>query len=157
MKKAILFMAVLALTVQFGYAQTTHHSHHHKLAAVDSVVVTAPTGVQTAFSQRYAAATSVTWNKSYSGNWTASFLQDSLQTMAQYDSTGNWIATHTQYTPDNVPSNIAQNVRTKFPNASIKDATKVERDNVTAYYKVDVDNQGTELSLLANDKGTVTE
>ncbi len=156
MKRTILFLALLASASIAGFAQT--HKHHHRTkAAQEPKVVTAPANVQNSFNQQYAGVTQVKWNPSYSGNWDALFAQDSTQVDAQFDSTGKWIATHTVYSGENVPAPIANDIRSKFPNASIKDATKVERQDIASFYRVDIDDQGISKTLLANDQGTVTE
>jgi hypothetical protein len=156
MKKLFALIVLLGSASSLCLGQT--HRHHKSNASIkDTVAITAPSGVQATFNQQFTDASAVKWEKSTSGNWNATFYRDSLQVLAQYDSSGHWVSTHTIYSADRVPSSIAGDIKTKFPNASIKDATKVERDDVTAYYRVDVDDQGVSKTLLANEQGVVTE
>jgi len=157
MKRSILFLALLASASIAGFAQTHRHHGKKKAATKEPVAVTAPANVQNSFDQQFAGVTPLNWNKSYSGNWDALFSRDSTQVDAEYDSTGKWIATHTVYSAESVPAPIADNIKAKFPNASIKDATKIEREDLTPFYRVDIDDQGVTKTLLADDQGTVTE
>jgi len=158
MKKKMILLAISLIAVLPGISQTRYHKrYHHPLATKAPVIVMPPAAVQTAFTQHFADVTGEKWNKMASGGWIAAFMQDSLKMNTQFDSSGNWIATHTLYTADNIPTNIAGDIKVKYPNVAILDAIRVERNDVAAYYMVDVNDQGTTMSLLANDQGIVTE
>ena len=117
----------------------------------------APAPVKDAFGQNFADVSDAKWAKSVTGNWTANFQRDSVKTAVEYTADGNWVATRSEYTGDRLPETIATTLKTKYPAATVKDGWRIERANVAAYYKVNIQDNGTEKSVLINEAGTITE
>lgn len=149
MKKQLFCIFSLAIISTSAFAQ--HNSRH---SYKDQ---TPPSTVTTAFQQQFTSAPSSSWKKSYTGKWLASFDQDSSQVQVEYDSSGAWIATRTSYANNNLPGNIDSLVHNKYPSAVIKNGEKIQRSDVAAFYKVKIEDNGTEKDLLMNDSGTIIE
>lgn len=145
----ILLAAIAALPVS---------AQKKKKAIKTSVVVSkAPPAVAQAFEQHFTAATDVKWNKMASGNWFASFNQDSLLSKVEYTADGQWVATRTKLTKFTLPDTVVNAIQLKYPGAAINNALRIQRADVPAYYQIALEVNGAEKDILANDAGSITE
>jgi hypothetical protein len=147
MKKIWLLILSIILTGAVSEAQ-----QHHRSAG-------APDSVKAAFREKVAIAdpAGVKWEKTATGNWTAHYLVNNDTTSSEFTPAGQWIATRTSYATGALPAGIAAIIKSKYANATIKDGWKIERSDVAAYYKVEIDDGGMPRALLLNDAGTITE
>ncbi|SFD28234.1 Putative beta-lactamase-inhibitor-like, PepSY-like [Chitinophaga sp. CF118] len=116
----------------------------------------APVVVKDAFQQNFSGS-EAKWSKNYSGHWVANFTKEEVKTTAEYDADGKWVATRSAYEGNTLPETVATKVKSKYPDATIKDGWKIERSDVAAYYKVNIQNNGTEKAVLINEAGTIVE
>ncbi|HEU4553113.1 MAG TPA: PepSY-like domain-containing protein [Chitinophaga sp.] len=154
MKKLMLFFCATLFTSGIAFAQ---HKTAKKSKHTVTKTVVAPEPVKGAFEQNFAGITNAKWSKGSSGNWTANFSKDDIKTAAEYSANGNWIATRSEYKADQLPESVTTTLKEKYPTAVLKDGWKIERADVAAYYKVNIQDNGTEKSVLINEAGTVTE
>ena len=154
MKKLMLFFCASLLTSGITFAQ--HKSVKKSKQAVVKVL-TAPVPVKDAFSQNFAGVSDEKWSQSGAGNWIANFAKDDVKTTAEYTADGKWIATRSEYTAEKLPETVSSTLKTKYPTATVKDGWKIERADIAAYYKVNIQDNGTEKSVLINEAGTITE
>ncbi|HEY1199825.1 MAG TPA: PepSY-like domain-containing protein [Niastella sp.] len=155
MKKLMLFFCATLLSSGITFAQ--HKSVKKTKRETTAKALVAPAPVKDAFGQNFADVSDAKWSKSVTGNWTANFQRDSVKTAVEYTADGNWVATRSEYTGDRLPETIATTLKTKYPAATVKDGWRIERANVAAYYKVNIQDNGTEKSVLINEAGTITE
>lgn len=154
MKKLVLIICVALISSGTTFAQKKSAKKTKKVVAKKEIV--APVVVKDAFQQNF-AGTDAKWSKNYSGHWVANFTKEDVKTAAEYDADGKWVATRSTYAADRLPETVASTLRSKYPTATIKDGWKIERSDVAAYYKVNIQDNGVERSVLVNDGGTVSE
>jgi len=155
MKKLMLFFCATLLSSGITFAQHKSVKKTKREPAAKAVVAPAP--VKDAFGQNFAGVNEAKWSKSVTGNWIANFQRDSVKTAVEYTADGNWVATRSEYAGDRLPESVATTLRTKYPSATVKDGWRIERANVAAYYKVNIQDNGTDKSVLINEAGTITE
>jgi hypothetical protein len=154
MKKLFIIICVALISSGTTFAQKKSAKNTKKVVAKTEVV--APGSVKEAFQQNF-AGTEAKWSKNYSGHWVANFTKEDVKTSAEYDGDGKWVATRSSYTSDKLPEAVATTVKTKYPDATIKDGWKIERSDVAAYYKVNIQENGAAKAVLINEAGTITE
>jgi len=155
MKKLLLFFCTALITSGITFAQHKSTKKSKRTAATKALV--APVPVKDAFGQNFAGVTEAKWSKSVTGNWIANFQRDDVKTAVEYTADGNWIATRSEYTADHLPEMVATTLKAKYPSATVKDGWKIERADVAAYYKVNIQDNGTDKAVLINEAGTITE
>ncbi|MFY0252718.1 PepSY-like domain-containing protein [Chitinophaga sp. 30R24] len=155
MKKLTLIFCAVLFTSGITFAQ--QKKSIKKTQPTVTKQVQAPEAVRSSFDQNFAGTTAAKWTKTSAGYWTASFQKDNINTIAEYDAAGKWIATRSEYSAQTLPESVAGTLKTKYPEATIKDGWKIERSDVAAYYKVTIQDNGTEKSVLVNEAGTITE
>ncbi|CAL1521457.1 PepSY-like domain-containing protein [Chitinophaga sp. MM2321] len=154
MKKLTLIFCAVLFTSGITFAQQKKSIKKHKVVAK---MVEAPEAVKSSFDQNFAGTTDAKWNKTSAGRWSVSFHKENIKTIAEYDASGTWIATRSEYDAQTLPESVAGTLKTKYPAATIKDGWKIERADVAAYYKVNIQDNGADKAVLLNDAGTVTE
>ncbi|HVI47277.1 MAG TPA: PepSY-like domain-containing protein [Chitinophaga sp.] len=154
MKKLTLIFCAVLVTSGISFAQQKKSVKKSKTVAH---TVEAPAAVKSSFDQNFAGTTSTKWSKTSAGHWNASFLKDNIKTVAEYDAEGKWIATRSSYNAESLPETVTGTLKTKYPAATIKDGWKIERADVAAYYKVNIQDNGADKAVLLNEAGTVTE
>ena len=153
MKKLMLFFCAALLSSGITFAQ---HKPAKKSKKAVAKVLVAPSPVKDAFGQNFTDV-DAKWSKNSSGNWIANFAKDDVKTAVEYTADGSWIATRSEYSAEKLPETVASTLKTKYPEATIQDGWKIERADVAAYYKVNIQENGASKAVLINDAGTITE
>lgn len=153
MKKLVLIICVAFISSGTTFAQRKSAKNQKKVVAKEIV---APVAVKDAFQQAFSGS-EPKWSKNYSGHWVANFTKEDVKTMAEYEADGKWVATRSSYAADRIPETVSTTLRSKYPTATIKDGWKIERSDVAAYYKVNIQENGADKVVLLNENGTVTE
>ncbi|MGX5818443.1 hypothetical protein ACWKWU_09620 [Chitinophaga lutea] len=155
MKKVTLLLcaAIFSSGVAFSQAKST------KKSKVIAKKLEAPAPVKDAFAQNteFSGAADAVWNKTASGNWVATFHKENVKTAAEYNAEGAWVATRSEYQAGALPESVLGTLKNKYPSAVVKDGWKIERSDVAAYYKVNIDDNGTAKTVLLNDAGTIVD
>ncbi|MCW3462776.1 PepSY-like domain-containing protein [Chitinophaga nivalis] len=154
MKKLTLIFCAVLFTSGITFAQQKKSVKKTKIVAAK---VQAPAAVKSTFEQRFTDVTNEKWTKTSAGHWTVSFQKENIKTLAEYDESGNWVATRSAYDAQTLPESVAGTLKTKYPAATIKDGWKIERADVAAYYKINIQDNGAEKAVLLNEAGTITE
>ncbi|RFS22511.1 hypothetical protein DVR12_11960 [Chitinophaga silvatica] len=154
MKKLTLIFCAVLFTSGITFAQ---QKKSVKKTKIEAKPVVAPDAVKSSFDQTFAGTSVAKWTKTSAGHWTANFQKENINTTAEYDADGKWVATRSAYDAQNLPESVASTLKSKYPDATIKDGWKIERSDVAAYYKINIQENGTEKSVLLNEAGTVTE
>jgi hypothetical protein len=154
MKRVTLIICAALLSSGMAFAQQKKSSKKTTKVAVKKVE--APENVKTAFQQNFTESLDVKWTKSSSGNWIANFTQSDVKTSAEYSGEGAWVATRSEFGA-NIPEGVNTTLKTKYPAAIVKEGWKIERSDVAAYYKINIDDNGATKTVLLNEAGTITE
>ncbi|NSL89050.1 PepSY-like domain-containing protein [Chitinophaga solisilvae] len=154
MKKLTLIFCAVLFTSGITFAQQKKSVKKTKVVAKK---VEAPATVKSSFDQNFAGTTDAKWTKTSAGHWNVSFTKENIKTVAAYDADGKWISTKSAYDAQTLPESVAGTLKTKYPAATIKDGWKIERADVAAYYKVNIQDNGADKAVLLNEAGTVTE
>jgi hypothetical protein len=154
MKKLTLIFCAVLFTSGITFAQQKKSIKKTKTVAKP---VVAPEAVKSSFDQNFAGTSDAKWTKTSAGHWTANFQKDNIKTSAEYDADGKWIATRSAYDALTLPESVSSTLKTKYPTATIKDGWKIERSDVAAYYKINIQDNGTDKAVLLNEAGTITE
>lgn len=154
MKRVTLIICAALLSSGMAFAQQTKSSK--KTAKVAVKKVEAPENVKTTFQQNFTSSSDVIWTKSSSGNWIANFKDADVKTSAEYSGEGTWVATRTEF-GTNIPEGVSATLKNKYPAAVVKEGWKIERSDVAAYYKINIDDNGATKTVLLNEAGTITE
>lgn len=155
MKKLTLIFCAVIFTSGITFAQ--QKKSVKKTKKVIAKVVQAPEAVKSSFDQNFAGVGTAKWTKTSAGHWTANFQKENIKTIAEYDGDGKWVATRSEYDAQTLPGTVAGTLKAKYPSATIKDGWKIERADVASYYKIDIQDNGADKSVLLNDAGTITE
>jgi len=91
-----------------------------------------PAKVRSAFAKDYPGATNVSWSK-YRGDWTASFNNGLVRSVAVYHANGQRKDTRTVVQKNQVPKTIIDGIFKKQPNAQLTDAVKIESPKTDLY------------------------
>lgn len=157
MKKVIIFLCAALLSSGIGFAQKRTVKTTKSTKKTTVVKVEAPAPVKEAFSQSFADVTDAKWTKTSGGNWTAAFDKQEIKTTAIYKPEGTWVSTHSEFQANNIPEPVLNTVKAKYPSATVKDAMKIERADVASYYKVNIQDNGTDKAVLINESGVLSE
>lgn len=150
---------ILLSCLLISSAPVFSQSKSHRQSKTHSKAVFVPDKVAEAFKKKLSEgeAADLHWHQSATGNWIAEYKLNGVKTSAEYTANGNWIATRSHYTHENLPDPIANAIQSNYTTASIKDAVKIEKADQTAYYKVNLEIDGSPKTVLANDAGVITE
>ncbi|SHL82826.1 Putative beta-lactamase-inhibitor-like, PepSY-like [Chitinophaga jiangningensis] len=154
MKKLTLIFCAVLVSSGITFAQQKKSVKKTKTVTHK---VEAPVAVKSSFEQNFAGTTDAKWTKTSAGFWNVSFLKENIKTVAQYNADGGWISTRSEYNAQSLPESVSTTLKTKYPEATIKDGWKIERADVAAYYKVNIQDNGADKAVLLNDAGTITE
>lgn len=157
MKRVTLLICAAIFTSGIAFSQ--QKSSKSKKTKTTAKKVEAPAPVKDAFAQNaeFAAATDAQWAKTSGGNWIASFNRDNVKTAVEYNAEGTWVATRSAFETGNLPETVLGTLKNKYPSAVVKEGWKIERADVAAYFKVNIDDNGTAKTVLLNDAGTIVD
>ncbi len=155
MKKVTLFICAAVFTSGIAFSQQKSTKKSKAVAKK----VEAPAAVKEAFGQKaeFSGTTDAVWTKTAGGNWVAAFNKENVKTSAEYNAEGAWIATRSEYQAGALPEPVLGTLKNKYPSAVVKEGWKIERADVAAYYKVNIDDNGTAKTVLLNDAGTIVD
>lgn len=121
--------------------------------------VSVPESVTESFKGTYANVEKNKWDKTYTGNYVASFTTpDSLNQEVEYNSNGVVIKTKTTYNTAALPENVSTAVEGKYPGATVSEAVKMEIPGVNPYYKVKIETSDKiKRELFISEEGAVAE
>ena len=112
--------------------------------------INVPASVKSAFSQKYADATNVTWEKekgNYEANWGGKSGEDNS---AMFTPTGKFVEIVNAIAITDLPSSVAPYVKSHFHGAKIKEAGKVTDSNGKQTYEAEI--KGMDLIFDLNGK-----
>jgi hypothetical protein len=99
---------------------------------------TLPDAVSQAFAQKFPKAKMVKWNPEDVGEFSAIFVNDSVEATALFEDTGKWINTWTAENIQKLPQSLVAAVKEKHPKSKINKAGKVEHWKKGRYYELEL-------------------
>ena len=151
MKNTLLFLCMSLIFTGNALAQ--------KKSKDKSSQLTIPENVNNSFKSLYANAEGNKWNRNYSGNYVASFMNaDSLKQTAEFSASGAMVKSRTEYAPTSLPAPISMAVNTQYPEAKLLEASRLQMPGVAPYYRLKVETaEHATKELLVSEEGTITE
>lgn len=150
MNNTFLLLVIVVLNSSSVQAQ--------KKTTLPAKQVNVPENVNTSFKSLY-TVTSNKWDRNYSGNYVASFInEEHLKQTVELSGSGAMIKSVIEYAPGVLPQNITSSILGQYPAVKITEAAKIQMPGVASYYKVKIitaDNAAKEL--LISEEGTITE
>ncbi len=151
MKNTFFLLCTFLLLSASTYAQKKKKSPSREIDI--------PENVNTSFKSQFAVASDNHWNKSYSGNYVANFLNaDSLKQTAEFDRSGAIIKTKINYSPEALPQHVTDALAINYANAKVTECAKMQLPGIPPYYRIKITTpENTQKEVLINEEGTVTE
>lgn len=108
-----------------------------------------PVEVKNAFTKSFPNVTVKKWDKEGS-DYEANFTKDGKTMSATFDAKGNWKETETDIKISELPATIIEYVKTKYNNATIKEAAIISNTEKKKMYEAEV--KGKDLLFDENGK-----
>ena len=152
--KNTFFILVTGLSLGFS-AQ----AQVQKKKATPVKVINVPDNVNNSFKSLYSVTNDNQWNKNYSGNYVATFVNaENLKQTAEFTGSGAMIKSKVEYAPDALPQNLSTAIVAQYPNVKVTEAAKLQLPGVAPYYRVKViSTDNTSKELLVSEDGTISE
>jgi hypothetical protein len=158
MKRTALAVILLMISIAYASAQQKNNITPVKdnYSIASSSVKTVPAEVRTAFDGKYPGlADGVKWKKSANGNFVALFKAEEKMSEAQFDATGKWLKTRTEYTAGQLPEAVQNAIKEKFDIATVKKCIRVEINALAPYYNIMLLDGDVQKELLASENGVL--
>ncbi len=137
---AFLFAAVLSLS--------SFRGHDRDDLRHDQV----PAAVVQTFERMYPGVRAQ-WEKD-DHQYKAEFHKGRAETEAWFKKNGTWTRTETDIHPQDLPAEVKDYVRNKYPNCRIDDAELVETPKKGAYYDLEIQKGHSEVNIKVDAKGS---
>lgn len=112
-----------------------------------------PAKAKTAFISHFPKATSVKWGKDGKDSYEANFMENGKEMSANFATNGAWQETETEMAGNDLPKNILEAVKKKYPNGKIVGGAKIELANKEIHYEADVKNGKKKMEVILSEKG----
>lgn len=106
--------------------------------ATSLAALTPPTAVLTAFTQKFPAATKVTWEKENDHEFEAEFMIAGEKRSAIFSETGEWISLESPLKLKDLPESVRAACTKKYKGATIQKAEKIENPKGLTVYELDI-------------------
>lgn len=112
-----------------------------------------PANVQKALNAKYKSIESVDWT--VGDNYTANFWQGDFYLEATFDKTGKWLETSTVLEETNLPQSVLTGIKKDVGEYSIAYVIKIDKNDNTSTYVVDVNVGEDTLQVTTDMTGNV--
>jgi hypothetical protein len=116
---------------------------------------TPPTAVSEAFHKEYPKSTGVHWTRSAS-EWRVEFDDkdfDNGESVALFDAAGRHLETQIPYNEGDVPKDVRENMKKRYPGADDYEYTRIDRPGQKPLYKARFRNKKAYSTTYVDDKG----
>jgi hypothetical protein len=113
-----------------------------------------PLSVNKAFSQKYAAATSVKWASEEANEWEAEFKLNGKKMSASYDNSGKWLESETAITAKELPATVSATLAKEFAGYKTDEISILESPELNGF-EVGLKKGETVLEALFDNTGKV--
>jgi hypothetical protein len=123
-----------------------------------TVKLNVPETINTSFQTKYTSSEDAKWSKNSKGNYVVSFIDaDKHKQSAEFDEAGAVVRSKTVYNEEGFPETIVNSVASKYTDAKITEATRLEIAGISPYYKVKIQQADNKKELLISEAGTIAE
>src|SRR4249920_2740244 len=107
---------------------------------ISGFAINVPKAVTDAFAKKFPGATNVKWDKENANEYEAEFKLNGKSASANFLTDGSWVETEMEIPATELPAAVASTVKTKYPNATITKAYKVESAKAGVTYEAEIKN-----------------
>jgi hypothetical protein len=119
MKKIILFTGILFMSVS-------------------SFCTNPPEAVQKAFTNQFAKAANVKWDKENATEYEAEFMLNGSKMSANYSADGTWLETESEIKIVELPVKVKESISKTYPGWEIAAVSKIETSKKGTFYEADL-------------------
>jgi Putative beta-lactamase-inhibitor-like, PepSY-like len=152
MKKTLAVMLMMLMCAGVTVAQKTAI----KKPAIEKI--TPPEMVLNAFKEKFADAKPM-WSKSNNGNFMA-HIDSSANSNKQYvefNAEGKWLSTATVVSFEQLSEAAQKKIKEQYAEMQVDVVKKIEREGISAFYKVKLIKDKESKTVYINDAGFVSE
>lgn len=151
MKKTIAMMLMALMCAGVTMAQKSAH----KKPMLEKI--TAPDVVVNALKEKITGDYTPVWSKTNNGNFIAAIDNNGSKQFAEFNAEGKWLSTNT-IIPFEQLSEAAQNkIKEQYAEMQVAEVKKIEREGISAFYKVKLVKDKDSKTIYVNDAGFVSE
>lgn len=125
--------------------------------SLSALAVDVPRAVMEAFTKKFPAATEVKWGKENSKEYEAEFKLNGNQVSANFLPDGSWVETESAIHISDLPGAVAAAVKSKYPNAVMVRAFKIEKATGAVAYETEFKTGNKKKELILNADGTLAK
>lgn len=149
MKKTV----VLLLLALFCAGVTMAQKSVSKKVKIEKI--TAPEAVANSFQQKFMGSTPE-WGKTPNGNFIAAIDNNGVKQYAEFNPEGKWLSTHTLLTADQLSEAAQTKLKEQYAEMQIAEVKKIEREGISAFYKVTLTKDKETKTVYVNDAGFIS-
>ncbi|MBS1934083.1 MAG: PepSY-like domain-containing protein [Bacteroidetes bacterium] len=113
----------------------------------------APNAVTASFTKQFPNASNVKWGKENAKEYEANFKLNGISMSANYDLNGGWKETETEIAVTDLPLVVSKSIKTKYPDAIISGADKIEKSDGKIIYEADIKSNGKKKEIELYEDG----
>lgn len=113
-----------------------------------------PVAVKNAFESRFPDATKVKWGKENATEFEAEFKLNNQSISANFKTDGSWVETETGIAVTNLPVNVSNAIKAKYPGSAINKAEKTEKPGGKVVYETIIKVNGKKKEIEINPDGS---
>lgn len=148
-KTVIMLVAMVSAGVSMAQQSVT------KKPAIEKV--TPPAVVLDSFKAKLSGDYLPVWSKSAGGNFIAAIENNNVKQFAEFSPEGKWISTATLVAFDQLSEAAQKKIKEQYAEMQVTEVKKIERDGVSAFYKVKLTKDKESKTVYVNDAGFVSE
>jgi len=115
---------------------------------------TPPTTIQKTFMEKYKTATKISWEKEERNEWEVDFVYEGCKLSAVFAENGSWIETERKIKVAELPTAIAQTIKSIYSDWTIHKIVKKETSKIGIFYDVEMKKKDEKMTVTFNEDGT---
>lgn len=153
MKKTVVLLLMTMLCAGVTMAQKTV-AKKQAIQKIEKIVP--PEAVLSAFAQKYTTDAGAEWSKKANGNFVAAVEQNGSKQFAEFNVEGKWLSTQTMLTADQLSEAAQTKLKEQYAEMQIAEVKKIEREGISAFYKVTLTKDKETKTVYINDAGFIS-
>lgn len=117
--------------------------------------VTPPELVASSFSQKFMGVTPE-WSKTPNGNFVATVDNNGMKQYAEFNTEGKWLNTATEIPFEQLTEAAQAKIKEMYTDMQVEKVKKIERENVSVFYKVKLVKDKESKMIYVNDAGFIS-
>lgn len=153
MKKTVVLLLMTTICAGVTMAQKTV-AKKQVTQKIEKIVP--PEAVMGAFTQKYTADVNPVWSKTANGNFIAAVEQNGSKQFAEFNTEGKWLSTQTMITVGELSEAAQTKLKEQYAEMQIAEVKKIEREGISAFYKVTLTKDKETKTVYVNDAGFIS-